>query len=163
MIAGHFGGAGFEFIGRGMIKVPDDPRAPLGAQSLFWMPSWVGAEVEVDRETGKVRVLQLVVGADAGRSVNSVACRGQIEGAALQALGQSLFEELRYQGGEPVNATPLDYRVQHAMDLPDRYEAVIFEHGGPGPYGAKGIGEAGMRWGLRARSPMRSMTLSACA
>jgi CO/xanthine dehydrogenase Mo-binding subunit len=144
MIAGHFGGAGFEFIGRGMIKVPDDPRAPLGAQSFFWMPSWVGAEVEVDRETGKVRVLQLVVGADAGRSVNSVACRGQIEGAALQALGQSLFEELRYEGGEPVNATPLDYRVPHAADLPDRYEAVIFEHGGPGPFGAKGIGEAGM-------------------
>jgi CO/xanthine dehydrogenase Mo-binding subunit len=144
MIAGHFGGAGFEFIGRGMIKVPDDPRAPLGAQSLFWMPSWVGAEVEVDRETGKVRVLQLVVGADAGRSVNSVACRGQIEGAALQALGQSLFEELRYEGEEPVNAMPLDYRVPHAADLPDRYEAVIFEHGGPGPFGAKGIGEAGM-------------------
>jgi CO/xanthine dehydrogenase Mo-binding subunit len=144
MIARHFGGAGFEFIGRGMIKVPDDPRAPLGAQSFFWMPSWVGAEVEVDRETGKVRVLQLVVGADAGRSVNSVACRGQIEGAALQALGQSLFEELRYKGAEPVSATPLDYRVPHAMDLPDRYEAVIFEHGGPGPFGAKGIGEAGM-------------------
>jgi len=144
MIAGHFGGAGFEFIGRGMIKVPNDPRAPLGAQSFFWMPSWVGAEVEVDRETGNVRVLQLVVGADAGRSVNSVACRGQIEGAALQALGQSLFEELRYEGGEPVNATPLDYRVPHAVDLPDRYEVVIFEHGGPGPFGAKGIGEAGM-------------------
>ena len=144
MIAEHFGGAGFEFIGRGMVKVLNDPRAPLGAASLFWMPSWVGAEVEVDRETGKVRVLQLVVGADSGRSVNSVACRGQVEGAVLQALGQSLFEELRYQGGEPVNATPLDYRVPHAADLPDHYEAVIFEYGGPGPFGAKGIGEAGM-------------------
>jgi CO/xanthine dehydrogenase Mo-binding subunit len=144
MIAEHFGGAGFEFIGRGMVKVPNDPRAPLGAASLFWMPSWVGAEVEVDRETGKVRVLQLVVGADSGRSVNSAACRGQVEGAALQALGQSLFEELRYENGEPVNATPLDYRVPLAADVPDRYEAVILEHGGPGPFGAKGIGEAGM-------------------
>jgi CO/xanthine dehydrogenase Mo-binding subunit len=75
MIAEHFGGAGFEFIGRGMIKVPNDPRAPMGAASLFWMPSWVGAEVEVDRETGKVRVLRLVVGADSGRSVNSVRSR----------------------------------------------------------------------------------------
>ena len=43
-----------------------------------------------------------------------------------------------------MNATPLDYRVPHAVDLPDRYEVVIFEHGGPGPFGAKGIGEAGM-------------------
>ena len=144
MIAEHFGGAGFEFIGRGMVKVPNDPKAPLTAVSLFWMPCWVGAEVEVDRETGKVRVVHLVVGADSGRSVNAVACRGQVEGAALQALGQSLFEELRYEGGSPANATPLDYRVPLARDLPDLYESFILEHGGPGPFGAKGIGEAGM-------------------
>ena len=144
MIAEHFGGAGFEFIGRGMVKVPNDSKAPLTAAALFWMPSWVGAEVEVDRETGKVRVVHLVVGADSGRSINPVACRGQIEGAALQALGQSLFEELRYEGGEPVNATPLKYRVPLAGDLPDCLESFILEHGGPGPFGAKGIGEAGM-------------------
>jgi CO/xanthine dehydrogenase Mo-binding subunit len=144
MITEHFGGAGFEFIGRGMVKVPNDPKAPLTAASLFWMPCWAGAEVEVDRETGKVRVVQLVVGADSGHSVNPVACRGQVEGAALQALGQSLFEELRYEGGNPVNATPLDYRVPLARDLPDHYESFILEHGGPGPFGAKGIGEAGM-------------------
>ena len=58
----------------------------------------------MDRETGKVQVVHLVVGADSGRSVNTIACRGQVEGAALQALGQSLFEELRYEGGKPVNA-----------------------------------------------------------
>ena len=144
MIVEHFGGAGFEFIGRGMVKVPNNPKAPLSAASLFWMPCWVGAEVEVDRETGKMRVVHLVVGADSGRSVNAVACRGQIEGAALQALGQSLFEELRYEGGEPANATPLKYRVPLAGDLPDCYESFILEHGGPGPFGAKGIGEAGM-------------------
>jgi CO/xanthine dehydrogenase Mo-binding subunit len=144
MIAEHFGGAGFEFIGRGMVKVPNDPKAPLTAASLFWVPSWVGAEVEVDRETGKVRVVHLVVGADSGRSVNLAACRGQVEGAALQALGQSLFEELRYENGNPVNATPLSYRVPLASDLPDHYESVILEHGGPGPFGAKGLGESGM-------------------
>src|SRR6202047_78279 len=108
MIAEHFGGAGFEFIGRGMVKVPNDPKAPLTAAALFWMPCWVGAEVEVDRETGKVQVVHLVVGADSGRSVNTIACRGQVEGAALQALGQSLFEEMRYEAGKPGNATPPD-------------------------------------------------------
>ena len=144
LIAEYFGGAGFEFIGRGMVKVPDDPKAPLSAASLFWMPGWVGAEVEVDCETGKVRITHLVVGADSGRTVNALACRGQIEGAALQAMGQSLFEEFRYDGTEPANATPLDYRVPLAKDLPDRYESFILEHGGPGPFGAKGIGEAGM-------------------
>jgi CO/xanthine dehydrogenase Mo-binding subunit len=144
MIAEHYGGAGFEFIGRGMVKVPNDPKAPLTAAALFWMPSWIGAEVEVDRETGKVQVLHLVVGADSGRSVNAAACRGQIEGAALQAFGQSLFEELRYNGGEPANATPLTYRVPLAGDLPERYESFVLELGGPGPFGAKGIGESGM-------------------
>jgi len=144
MIAEHYGGAGFEFIGRGMVKVPNDPRAPLTAAALFWMPSWIGAEVEVDRETGKVQVLHLVVGADSGRSVNALACRGQIEGAALQAFGQSLFEELRYNGGEPANATPLTYRVPLAGDLPERYESFVLEQGGPGPFGTKGIGESGM-------------------
>jgi CO/xanthine dehydrogenase Mo-binding subunit len=144
MITEHYGGAGFEFIGRGMVKVPNDPKAPLTAAALFWMPSWIGAEVEVDRETGRVQVLHLVVGADSGRSVNALACRGQIEGAALQAFGQSLFEELRYNGGEPANATPLTYRVPLAGDLPERYESFVLEQGGPGPFGTKGIGESGM-------------------
>jgi CO/xanthine dehydrogenase Mo-binding subunit len=145
MITSHYGGAGFEFIGRGLLKVPHDPRAPLGAVNLFWIPSWAGAEIEVDRETGKVRVLRLVVGADAGRAINAAACRGQIEGAALQAYGQSLFEQVCYDGAEPANATPLRYRVPLASDLPEHFESFTAEEGhGPGPFGAKGIGESGM-------------------
>jgi CO/xanthine dehydrogenase Mo-binding subunit len=144
MIADHFGSAGYEFIGRGGTKLKFDPKAPFAAPNLFWIASWVGAEVAVDIETGKVEVTKLVVGADSGTSVNALACRGQVEGAALQAFGQSLFEELRYNGTEPANATPLAYRVPLAGDLPQRYESFILEHGGPGPFGAKGIGESGM-------------------
>jgi CO/xanthine dehydrogenase Mo-binding subunit len=144
MINSYFGGVGYEFIGRGGTRIEYDPRAPLAAPNLFWIPSWVGAEVEVDCEIGKVVVKRLVVGADSGTSVNAQACRGQVEGAALQAFGQSLFEELRYDGTEPVNATPLAYRVPLAGDLPERYESFVVEDGGPGPFGAKGIGESGM-------------------
>jgi CO/xanthine dehydrogenase Mo-binding subunit len=144
MVNAYFGGAGYEFIGRGGAKVTYDPKAPLAAPNLFWIASWVGAEVAVDTETGKVEVTRLVVGADSGTSVNAQACRGQVEGAALQAFGQSLFEELRYYGTEPANATPLAYRVPLAGDLPERYESFVVEHGGPGPFGAKGIGESGM-------------------
>ena len=145
MISAYYGGAGFEFIGRGQMKVPYDARAPLRAVNLFWIPSWAGAEVEVDRETGQVRVLHLVVGADSGRAINLAACRGQIEGAALQAYGQSLFEQVCYAGAAPANATPLRYRVPLASDLPERYESFTAEQGrGPGPFGAKGIGESGM-------------------
>jgi CO/xanthine dehydrogenase Mo-binding subunit len=144
MINAYFGGAGYEFIGRGGAKVTYDPKAPLAAANLFWIASWVGAEVTVDTETGKVEVTHLVIGGDSGTSINAQACRGQIEGAALQAFGQSLFEELRYDGAEPANATPLAYRVPLAGDLPERYESFVVEHGGPGPFGAKGIGESGM-------------------
>jgi CO/xanthine dehydrogenase Mo-binding subunit len=144
MINAYFGGAGSEFIGRGGVKIDDNQEAPLSAPNLFWIPSWVGAEVEIDCETGKVEVTQLIVGADSGTSVNAQACRGQVEGAALQAFGQTLFEELRYRETEPVNATPLAYRVPLANDLPKRYEGFVLEHGGPGPFGAKGLGESGM-------------------
>ena len=144
LVAEYFGGAGYEFIGRGGAKVTYDPKAPLAAPNMFWIASWVGAAVSVDTETGKVEVTHLVVGADAGTSVNAQACRGQVEGAALQAFGQSLFEELRYDGTEPANATPLAYRVPLSGDLPQRYESFVLEQGGPGPFGAKGIGESGM-------------------
>jgi CO/xanthine dehydrogenase Mo-binding subunit len=144
MITGYFGDVGYEFIGRGGTMIQYDPQAPLGARNLFWIPSWVGAEVEVDCESGKVIVTHLVAGADSGASINAQACRGQVEGAALQAFGQSLFEELRYDGTDPVNATPLTYRVPLANDLPECWESFVVEHGGPGPFGAKGIGESGM-------------------
>lgn len=146
LIRSWFGGVGFMFIGRGVMKVPYDDTAPLRARNLFWMPSWAAAEVDVDRETGRLRVLQLVVGADAGHAIDLVSCNGQVAGAALQAYGQAMFEELRYVAdAQPDNATPRGYRVPLAADLPDRFEAFVEEHGaGPGPFGAKGIGESGM-------------------
>ncbi len=141
----HYGGVGWEFVGRGVFKEPYDVAAPLGARNMSWMPCWSGAEVSVDRQTGIVTIHRLVVGADAGRALDMVACQGQLEGAAIQALGQAMFEELRFEAGAPANATPLAYRIPRAGDLPRRFESFITEHGmGPGPDGIKGIGEAGM-------------------
>lgn len=145
MLRDEHGPVGTELIGRGTMKIPYERTAPLNSKNLFWMPSWAGAEVEVDRATGAVRVLRLVVGADAGHAVNPTACRGQIEGAAMQAYSQAMFEELRYDGAAPANASALLYRVAATSDLPDRFESFIEEHGlGPGPGGLKGLGEAGM-------------------
>jgi CO/xanthine dehydrogenase Mo-binding subunit len=73
------------------------------------------------------------------------ACRGQIEGAAIQALGQVMFEELRYDGGSPEDATPRGYGVAQTPDLPLVFKSFVAEHGfGRGPGNLKGIGEAGM-------------------
>jgi CO/xanthine dehydrogenase Mo-binding subunit len=145
MIRSYYGGIGWEFVGRGAFKQPYDAEAPVGARNISWMPCWSAAEVSVDQETGQVTVHRLMVGADAGRALDKAACIGQIEGAAAQALGQTLFEELRYLGDAPENATPLTYRVPRAGDMPVRFEGFVVEHGlGIGPGGLKGIGEAGM-------------------
>ncbi len=145
MVRGYYGGIGWEFVGRGAFKQPYDADTPLGAQNISWMPCWSAAEVGVDTETGQVTVHRLAVVADAGRALDKAVCRGQIEGAAAQAFGQALFEELRYRGDVPENATPLGYRVARAGDMPAVFEGFVAEHGlGIGPGGLKGIGEAGM-------------------
>jgi len=77
--------------------------------------------------------------------VSVQACHGQIEGAAMQALSQALFEELRYDGPDPANATPRGYRVAQTPDLPAEFTSLVFEHGlGRGVGALKGIGEAGI-------------------
>jgi CO/xanthine dehydrogenase Mo-binding subunit len=145
MIRSYYGGIGWEFIGRGAFKEPYDASAPLRSRNLAWMPCWSAAEVEVDRETGRVTLHRLIVAADAGRAVDVLACHGQIEGAAIQALSQAMFEELRYAGPVPENATPRRYRVMQTPDLPVEFRSIVAEHRlGRGPGQLKGIGEAGM-------------------
>jgi len=139
---GHFG---VEFVGRGQFQMPIDPAAPLGVKNPFWIFNWVGVSVEVDTATGRVTPLHLVSAVDAGAAINPVLCRGQIEGGVLQGYAQALFEEMVFDGTEPVNLEPLKYRAPLASDLPFRFESMVLEHGlGPGPFGAKGIGEAGI-------------------
>ncbi|HEX9466269.1 MAG TPA: xanthine dehydrogenase family protein molybdopterin-binding subunit [Alphaproteobacteria bacterium] len=139
----YFGGYGCEFVGRGFFKVNEDLSTPLNAKRLFWMPAWTGIEVEVDEETGQYEVLNFVCGTDAGRIINAAAARGQVEGGALQGLGQAMFERLIYGPDGLITTSPLTYRLPLAADLPKHFEGFLEEHGmGPGPFGSKGIGES---------------------
>jgi CO/xanthine dehydrogenase Mo-binding subunit len=145
LIMREFGGTGFEFVGQGYFKVPTDHHAPLEAQCVSWEIGWGAAEVEVDEETGRFDVLRLVVSGDAGRAIQKDVCRGQDEGAAVMALGQALFEGMRYEGADLMNIAAAKYRVPLASDLPPSFRAITQEQGhGPGPFGAKGMGEAGI-------------------
>lgn len=145
LVMGVFGGAGFEFSADGFFKAENSDMAPLEAPCVFWEIGWAAAEVEVDEETGKVSVLQLVVSGDAGRAINKLACRGQDEGAAVFGLGQALFEELRYDNGELINGEALLYRHPLAEDIPELFTGITQEQGhGRGPFGAKGMGEGAM-------------------
>ncbi len=101
-----------------------------------------GAEVEVDMETGQVRVLKAVSAVDAGRVINPVTAEGQIEGGATQALGYGTCEEMIYDENGALLTTNLsDYRIYSAPDMP-QMETYIVETSDPfGPFGAKAIAE----------------------
>lgn len=145
MVMGYYGGSGFEFVADGFHKAPTDHDAPLEAPCVFWELGWAGVDVEVDPETGKVTVHKLVVSGDAGQPLNPLVCRGQDEGAAVMGLGQALFEEMVYDGTHLVNGDTLTYRVPLAQDLPADFTSITQAQGhGPGPFGAKGMGEGGM-------------------
>jgi CO/xanthine dehydrogenase Mo-binding subunit len=139
----HFGFAGGELIGRGEVT-------PVGSGSyaegpVFWEVCVGAAEVEVDPETGFVRVRRTATAADVGRAINPQLVERQDEGATLQGIGNALFEEMVYEQGLLLNDTLLDYRVPSFEDLPDQMTCVIVENeDGPGPYGAKGCGEGAL-------------------
>ena len=112
---------------------------------MSWEIGWGAAEVDVDEETGRVVVRRLIVSGDAGRAIQKDVCRGQDEGAAVMALGQALFETMQYDGAALANIAAAKYRVPLASDLPEVFRAITQEQGhGPGPFGAKGMGEAGI-------------------
>lgn len=134
-----------EIVGRGFFKVPRNDKVPLGYSSPFWEIGFGAAEVEVDEMTGEVRILKYVSLTDAGKMIHPLQCRGQDEGAALFGIGLSLFEEIVYKDGEMVNPNLVDYRLPRFRDLPESLTTYILEEGGgPGPYGAKGMGEGGI-------------------
>jgi CO/xanthine dehydrogenase Mo-binding subunit len=135
---------GGELIGRGYIR-PSLDRGHLRQPPVFWEVGWGAAHVEVDEETGVVRLSRYVGVADVGRAINPALAEGQHEGAAVQGLGHTLWEAMIYEDGQLLNGSLVEYRVPTFEDLPEAFDTVLLEHGnGPGPYGAKGMGEGGI-------------------
>ncbi len=99
------------------------------------------AEVEVDTETGVVRVLRYAAAHDVGRAINPQSVEGQIQGGAVQGLGYGLMEEIVLADGVNLTTSFATYLIPTAADVPDVH-AVVHESGeGLGPFGARGIGE----------------------
>ena len=122
-----------------------DAKSGQGKGSSFWFYSAAGAEVEVDTETGKVRVLRVATAVDVGKAIHPLQCDLQNEGSALAGLGSALFEEMRFDNGQPINGTFLDYLLPSMLDHPQDFQSVLVETPHPnGPFGAKGMGEAAL-------------------
>ncbi|MFC2013681.1 xanthine dehydrogenase family protein molybdopterin-binding subunit [Chloroflexota bacterium] len=101
------------------------------------------ADVEVDTETGRVNVLKLVSGHDAGRIINPEIVENQIYGGMLMSLGYGLSEEIAFDPltGNPLNPALTNYWIPTSMDMPEM-EVIFSDNIDPvGPLGAKGIGE----------------------
>ncbi len=143
-ISQHFGYPGGEVIGKGEWQ-PARTEGSIGGAAVFWEIGMGAAEVEVDEETGAVTVLRYISMADVGQAVHPQQCEAQDEGGAMQGLGSTLFEALISEGGQVLNPDLIDYRVPTFADLPATFGTVLLQDAnGPGPYGAKGVGESGM-------------------
>ena len=134
-----------ELIGHGAYQSIKSAKAALGSPTNFWEIAWGAAEVEVDRDTGEVKLLKYVSLADVGRAIHPVLCEGQDEGGVMNAIGHTLMEEMVYKDGQLLNPNLVDYRVPSFTSLPKDFATILVENGnGPGPYGSKGTGEGGL-------------------
>ncbi len=103
-----------------------------------------GVEIALDTETGRIEVMRYVAVHDAGRILNPVAARGQVEGGVVQGIGYALTEKLEIDRfGKVRNDNFHDYRMPTIMDEPKSIETIFIESNESvtGPFGAKGIGE----------------------
>ena len=124
-----------------------DPYAVFGSGAHM-------AEIEVDVELGRVKVLRLVCAHDVGRAINPTLVEGQIEGGAAQGLGLALMEEFFPGKGENLH----DYLIPTIGDMPPVECILIEDASSVGPFGAKGIGEQALdpdRAGDLQRHPSR--------
>lgn len=134
---------GIVIMGRGYYNPPTDydPKARRGNVSAAYSFAAQAAEVEVNPETGEVKVLNLVAAQDCGFSINPMATEGQIEGSVSMGLGQALYEELLTDEGRTLNPSFAEYKIASARDMPPMESYLIQTVDAEGPYGAKGIGE----------------------
>jgi CO/xanthine dehydrogenase Mo-binding subunit len=124
-------------------KSPDAQTGLSDNVTPFWMIGGAGVEVEVDTETGAVRVAKLVNAADCGKPINPGVARTQLSGAAIMQLGFTLSEDMRLDGGQVTNASLADYKIPGIRDIPPMENELVEAEQRSGPFGAKGLGESG--------------------
>jgi 4-hydroxybenzoyl-CoA reductase alpha subunit len=136
-------------VGRGSYMPKVDLRRewvsnPKGQHAGTFSYGAVVAEVEVDTETGQVRVVNVTGAHDCGFAINPRAVEGQLEGSvASGGVGATLLEEHHWDGGQMLNANMLEYKVPLSVDMPQITPIIVETIDPEGPFGAK---EAGL-WG----------------
>lgn len=99
-------------------------------------------EIEVDTETGHIRIVDVISANDVGKAVNPQQVEGQSEGAIVQAAGYVVLEKFVQEDGYVLTPHLSTYLIPGILDIPDKVNSVIIEHADPiGPWGARGMGE----------------------
>ena len=95
--------------------------------------------MEVNPETGELRILRYSVIADAGKAIHFPSAKAQTDGGAVMGFGHALFEEVIYREGQMQNGDPFQYRLPLMKDIPETfYSSMLENEDGPGPFGSKG-------------------------
>ncbi len=121
---------------------PFDPETGRSTPNFSYAYVAQAVEVELDVETGFIRLLRVVSADDVGKAINQSLVQGQIEGGIVQAQGYTLMEDLQIREGRILTDTLSTYLIPTILDIPESVESVIVEVGEPnGPFGARGLGE----------------------
>jgi 4-hydroxybenzoyl-CoA reductase subunit alpha len=136
---------GVPIVGRGSWIPPAEQPTSLLSRNGNFSPSYSfmtqAAEVEVDMETGRVKVVKMVTAHDCGQPINPMLVEGQLEGSIMGGLGQALYEDSTCIDGQQHNPSFLDYGFPTTMEMP-AVEAIHIDTDDPlGPFGAKEAGE----------------------
>ena len=122
----------------------DNPETSQGGHpNVHYTVGAAALNLEIDKETGKMKVLKVALAIDAGKAINPDLVRGQITGGLLQGLATVLYEDMRFnEKGKLLNPNLTDYKIPTAKDVPEEIIPIIVEVPQPdGPFGARGIGE----------------------
>jgi CO/xanthine dehydrogenase Mo-binding subunit len=141
----RFGMQGGTLVGEGQVKTSTKDEFGEKSTSAFWFLAAGAAEVEVDVDTGKFRLIKYATAVDVGKALNPLGCRQQLAGAAITGIGQAMFEEIAYDNGQLINPNLVDYVLPSLGDMPSVIDPICVEvPDRNGPFGAKGIGESAL-------------------
>ena len=141
----RFGMQGGTLVGDGQVKTSTKDEFGEKSTSAFWFLAAGAAEVEVDTDTGKFKLLKYATAVDVGKALNPLGCRQQLAGAAITGIGQAIFEEIAYDNGQLINPNLVDYVLPSLGDMPAVIDPICIETPDRnGPFGAKGIGESAL-------------------
>ena len=121
---------------------PFDPETGASDPNFAYGYVAEAATVEIDTETGAVRILEVICADDVGRVVNPQGVRGQIEGGVVQAAGYAILENFQQEGGQVQTGLMSTYLIPGILDIPDKVQSIILENPDPGgPWGVRGMAE----------------------